>query len=97
MTRTGSCSRRQAHSEIAARARHVLDVELLTELFRQLLPNEPSHHVGWPGGREGHDDLHRPLGIGRHLRKRRARKEDARAERQHTGNHVDRSHGVSLC
>jgi hypothetical protein len=31
------------------------------------------------------------------LRKRRARKEGARAERQHAGNHVDRSHGVSLC
>ena len=64
-----ACSRRARrlrdlrHADIAAGAGVVLDIELLLEIFRQLLRDQPRHHVGRAAGRERHDDLHRLVGI----------------------------------
>ena len=81
-----------AHTEIAASPCHVLDVELLAELFRQLERNEPSHHIGRPRGRERYDDLDRPIGISRALRKCGGGKEKPHADGEHTGVRVGHSH-----
>src|SRR5262249_23403050 len=81
-----------AHTEIAASPCHVLDVELLAELFRQLERNEPRHHIGRPRGRERYDHFDRPIGISRALRKRRTGKEKPGAGGEHRGGHVGHSH-----
>ena len=50
-------------TDIAAGPANVLDIELLSEFFRQLLPDQSRHHVSWSAGRKRHNDLHRMIGI----------------------------------
>src|SRR5215813_11386284 len=56
---------------IAAAAAHVFDVELLSELFGQLLCHKAAKHIGWPTGRVRDDHAYWSCGIG--LRPRDAR------------------------
>ena len=51
------------HADVAAGAGDVLDVELLAELLRQLLRDQPSGDVGHAARRERHDDLDRLVRI----------------------------------
>jgi hypothetical protein len=50
--------------EVAAGARLVLDHELLTEAFRQMLPGKPRNDVRRAAGRERHDQTYRSRRIG---------------------------------
>ena len=53
-----------AHADIAARTRHVLDVELFSKTLGQLLCDQPGDHVGLAAGRISNDQAHRPGRIG---------------------------------
>src|SRR5205823_3706 len=72
-------------------ATDVFDVELLPELLRQFLRDQPSREVGYAAGRKWDDDLHR---LGRILlREGRAGHETRRAEHDGT---QDRHHRNAL-
>jgi hypothetical protein len=96
MTRTDGVAvrrraRRIAHAGVAAGADLVLDDELLAEFFRQLLPDQPRHHIDRAAGRERHDDPDRLRGIllgGRRSGERQQRKRRKTAK--------DRVHGFLL-
>jgi hypothetical protein len=47
-------------AEIAARARLVLDHEVLAELVLEVIGDQPHHQVGGRAGAERHDQLDRP-------------------------------------
>ena len=51
-------------ADIAARARYVLNVELLTELFREFLRHEPGEGIGHAAGCKGDYRAHWPRRIG---------------------------------
>src|SRR5215510_15724912 len=53
------------HSKIAARARMVLDIELLAQTVAQFLRDQARHRVGRARRSEGYNDLDRPSRITR--------------------------------
>src|SRR6266511_3319569 len=76
--------RRAPDPDIAARAGDVLDVELRTQLLRELLRHEAGEHVGRTGGRVRNDDAHRSRGIGLCA-------DDARSEHGGSGGEMQKS------
>ena len=52
-----------AHGDVAAAAAHVLDIELLADMLRQLLCKQAGDHIGRTAGRVGNDHAHRSIGI----------------------------------
>src|SRR5262249_11875130 len=73
------------HAEISARARLVLDDELLSELFRKLLRDQAPSNIGDTTGRKRDDDLDRLCRI--LLRERRTGNQQRRAECDGTDDH----------
>jgi hypothetical protein len=71
----------QRGADVAARARMVLDVELLPQAVGQLRRKEARHHVDRASGRERRDEPHRPGGVGA-LRVSEAGREQRRAADQ---------------
>src|SRR5215204_5273058 len=63
--------RRATRADIAARAGHILDVELLAEPLGQLLCDKPPDRVSLTAGRKRHDNAHWPGRV--RLRPRNAR------------------------
>jgi len=76
--------RRAPDPDIAARAGDVLDVELRTQLLRELLRHEAGEHVGRTGGRVRNNDAHRSPGIGLCA-------DDARSEHGGSGGEMQKS------
>src|SRR6266540_3583180 len=74
----------QFYVENIARAGDVLDVELRTQLLRELLRHEAGEHVGRTGGRVRNDDAHRSRGIGLCA-------DDARSEHGGSGGEMQKS------
>ena len=60
----GRGARGLAGTDVGARARDVLDVELLSEMFRQFLCKEAGGRIGRTAGTERYDHAHRPRRIG---------------------------------
>jgi hypothetical protein len=56
----GRGARGLAGTDVGARARDVLDVKLLSEMFRQFLRKEAGGRIGRTAGTERHDHAHRP-------------------------------------
>ncbi len=84
--------RRVAHAEIAAGAALVLDDELLLELLRKLLRDQPRRDIS--GARRGkwHDDLDRMVGIAGCLRVAGDGKKERSAKRKRTGKGLGQFH-----
>src|SRR5580704_1380552 len=85
-----------AGADIAARTRHVLDIELLPELLRQLLRDEAGRDIGWTAGRERDDHPHRPRRIGLRPGEARHRREGSGARGQAQESTTRRLHRVAL-
>src|SRR5262249_44742483 len=75
----GCRPRRRRHGDVAAAARHVLDIERLADGFGELRGNEPRRGVALPARPGGDDHADRPARIGLRPRGARHRRDRARS------------------